>query len=243
MKYRATKKRNLGSKQIEVERKIKVLEGQLTDTLSDGKQKEKNWTELERKRRELETIIEYQTKGAILRSKSRLYNEGEKNTAYFLNLEKRHCKQGTITQLKDDEDKLILSDKEILSECESYYKTLYSSKVNEDSAETFFSPLQNGTFLNNEEQLFCEGPLNLKECLGALKDMVSEKTPGTDGLPCEFYKVFWNDIGEILIKALNYSYDTGSLSISQRRGIVKLIPKKDADLTSIKNWRPITLLL
>ena len=88
MKYRATKKRNLGSKQIEVERKIKVLEGQMTDTLSDGKQKEKNWTELERKRRELETIIEYQTIGAILRSKSRWYNEGEKNTAYFLNLEK-----------------------------------------------------------------------------------------------------------------------------------------------------------
>ena len=72
--------------------------------------------------------------------------------------------------------------------------------------------------------------------------MVSEKTPGTDGLPCEFYKVFWNDIGEILIKAHNYSYDTGNLSISQRRGIVKLIPKNDADLTSIKNWRPKILL-
>ena len=72
--------------------------------------------------------------------------------------------------------------------------------------------------------------------------MVSEKTPGTDGLPYEFYKVFWNDIREILIKALNYSYDTGNLSISQRCGIVKLIPKKDDELTSIKNWRPITLV-
>ena len=56
MKYGATKKRNLGSKQIEVEKKIKVLEGQLADTLSDGEQKERNWTELETKRRELETI-------------------------------------------------------------------------------------------------------------------------------------------------------------------------------------------
>ena len=165
-----------------------------------------------------------------------------KKSAYFLNLWKKDRKQGTITQLKDDEDKLILSDKEILSECVFHYKTLYSSKVNEDSAETFFSPLQNGTFLDNEEQLFGEGPLNLKECLGALKGMVSEKMPGTDSLPFEFYKVFWNDMGEILIKALNYSYDTGSLSISQRRGIVKLIPKKNADLTSIKNWRPIRLL-
>ena len=38
------------------------------------------WSELEKKRRELETIIKYQTKGTILRSKSQLHNEGEKNT-------------------------------------------------------------------------------------------------------------------------------------------------------------------
>jgi len=29
-----------------------------------------------------------------------------------------------------------------------------------------------------------------KECLEALKHMESEKTPGTDGLPAEFYNVF-----------------------------------------------------
>ena len=34
----------------------------------------------------------------------------------------------------------------------------------------------------------------------------------------------------------------GKLSISQSRGIIKLIPKKDADLNLIKNWRPLTLL-
>ena len=72
--------------------------------------------------------------------------------------------------------------------------------------------------------------------------MVPENTPGTDGLPCEFYKVFWNDLAEILVNALNHSFETGMLSISQRRGIVKLIPKKDADLQLIKNWRPMSLL-
>ena len=34
----------------------------------------------------------------------------------------------------------------------------------------------------------------------------------------------------------------GKLSISQSRGIIKLIPKKDADLNLIKNWLPLTLL-
>ena len=72
--------------------------------------------------------------------------------------------------------------------------------------------------------------------------MKSDKSPGTDGLPSEFYKVFWNDLSEILINSLNYSYEIGKLSISQRRGIIKLIPKKDAELNLIKNWRPLTLL-
>ena len=30
--------------------------------------------------------------------------------------------------------------------------------------------------------------------------------------------------------------------MSQRRGIIKLIPKKDSDLNLFKNWRPLTLL-
>ena len=35
----------------------------------------------------LEKLVEHRTKGAILRSKIVWYNEGEKNTKYFLNLE------------------------------------------------------------------------------------------------------------------------------------------------------------
>ena len=72
--------------------------------------------------------------------------------------------------------------------------------------------------------------------------MVPDKSPGTDGLSCEFYKVFWDDVAQILITSFNYSYEIGKLSISQRRGIIKLIPKKDANLNSTKNWRPLTLL-
>jgi len=37
----------------------------------------------------------------------------------------------------------------------------------------------------------CEGHLTEQECLKALRSMDREKTPGTDGLPAEFYKIFW----------------------------------------------------
>ena len=54
--------------------------------------------------------------------------------------------------------------------------------------------------------------------------------------------MFWKDISAILIRALNYAYETGQLSVTQRREIIKLIPKKDAEPFFIKNWRPLTLL-
>ena len=57
-----------------------------------------------------------------------------------------------------------------------------------------------------------------------------------------FINFFWNDLVEILLNSLNYSCDIGKLSISQRRGIIKLIPKKDAEVNLIKNWRPLTML-
>ena len=71
--------------------------------------------------------------------------------------------------------------------------------------------------------------------------MDSNKMPGTDGLPAEFYKIFWKDISTLLVSALNYAFESGCLSITQRRGVIKRVPKKGAELYYIKNWRPIII--
>ena len=193
---------------------------------------------------EFEKIIELRTKGAILRSKIRWYNEGEKNTKHFLNLEKRHCKEGTISQLEQNANNFVTSDQEILAECQSFYMNLYAANVHAHpliDPSDFFRH-KNDTILNEEEQKTSEGSLTAKECLAALKTMETGKTPGSDGLSAEFYKVFWKDISKPLIRALNFSYDTGCLSITQGRGIIKLIPKKDTEPHYIKNWKPLALL-
>ena len=39
----------------------------------------------------------------------------------------------------------------------------------------------------------------------------------------EFYKVFRNDLADVFINAFNYAQETRKLSVSQRRGIFKLI--------------------
>ena len=79
--------------------------------------------------------------------------------------------------------------------------------------------------------------------------MEYDKTLGSDGLPAEFYKVFWNDFADFFLKSINQAYHAGQLSVTQRRGIIKLIPKKkklkkkkDAEPYFIKNWRALSLL-
>ena len=61
-------------------------------------------------------------------------------------------------------------------------------------------------------------------------------------MPIEFYKVFWNEISDCLLNTINYAYSKGKFSISQRHGIIELIPKRDAEPYFVKNWRPIALL-
>jgi hypothetical protein len=137
----------------------------------------------------------------------------------------------------------LTNDSDILRECNSFYSNLYttkSTKITEHLEKMFFGHEHHQ--LNEIDKEKCEGLLTEKECLEAVKSMESGKSPGTDSLPAEFYKVFWKDVSHFLISSLNRSYQKGKLAITQRRGIISLIPKKDKALNELKNWRPITLL-
>ena len=46
------------------------------------------------------------------------------------------------------------------------------------------------TVLSHEEQKICKGPVTQNECANALKHVDLDLTPGTDGPPAEFYKVY-----------------------------------------------------
>ena len=74
--------------------------------------------------------------------------------------------------------------------------------------------------LDEQARKECEGLSSSAECFESLKTMAPNKSPGTDGLPTEFYKVFWKDIEQFLLNALNCAYTKGSLSITQRMGLI-----------------------
>ena len=66
--------------------------------------------------------------------------------------------------------------------------------------------------LNDTEKRNCEGKITENECLKALKEMKNNKSPGSDGLTVEFYKMFWNTIKQYYVNSINYSYEKRSFN-------------------------------
>ena len=71
--------------------------------------------------------------------------------------------------------------------------------------------------------------------------MESNKAPGPDGFPPEFYQVFWNTIKDDLM-ALFRDFHDGTLPLNSLNfGTIILLPKK-SDAKVIQQYRPICLL-
>ena len=100
----------------------------------------------------------------------------------------------------------------------------------------------NLTQLAEQENLELDAGINIEEVQSALNSFQNNKTPGDDGFVKEFYEAFFELIGSALLDSLNVGFESGTLSISQRRGVISLIPKDENNLTTLSNWRPITLL-
>jgi len=77
--------------------------------------------------------------------------------------------------------------------------------------------------------------LSYEECQKSLETFENGKLPGEDGFTVEFYKHFFDLVGVDLLASLNRAYEHGRLSVSQRRGIITLLPKEDAELLLLQN--------
>ena len=238
IKYGTKKKKENNNQEIKLKQDIENIENNINNTLcninlDDLKQ------ELDIKKTELNELIDHKMEGHILRAKAQIIEEGEKNSQYFANLEKKKAENKVIKRLSVNNN-IITEQKDILKEKMKFYQKLYSKHNQTNSKIEFFD--NNINKLNNIEQNTCDGLLNEEECKIALKEMKNNKSPGSDGITTEFYKIFWNDIKKFYINSLNHSYQCGALTELQNQSIISLIPKSDKDTSILENWRPISLL-
>jgi exonuclease III len=190
-------------------------------------------------KKDLEDLNKEKMAGIIFRSKCDWAEYGEKNSKYFLNLEKYNFENKHITSLNAN-GKITSDEREVLESIRSYYAKLYScTKINHDKLETILTDIPH---LSEGQKTLTKGIITYQECLKALKSLSNGKTPGADGITTDFYKFFWNDISNLVLESINYAFIKDEMSQDQKHGIITLSPKKNKLRQFLKNWRPITLL-
>ena len=185
---------------------------------------------------ERESLIDIQ--GAMLRTKSKYLHEGEHCTKYFFGLEQSKSKTKVMNSTCDENGQLINDPNEILKTQSKFYEQLYQKDENVHFNKSF-KPHKT---LSLEQTQVLDQDISIEELKNAVKSTARRKSPGTDGFPIDIYIVFFQKLQHILLDAFNHDLEMGRMTITQRQGVIMLIPKSNRDLTYVKNWRPIVLL-
>lgn len=72
--------------------------------------------------------------------------------------------------------------------------------------------------------------------------MQSNKAPGPDGFPIEYFKTFIGKLAPLLLLMFNEALERGSLLPTLTQATIALLLKKDKDPTSCGSYRPLSLL-
>ena len=199
----------------------------------------------ERTKINLELLEDEKTRSIQIRSKEKWILEGEKNTKFFLNLEKSRSNAKIMPKLTLENNDILTDQFEILQAQKQYFENLYTKDNNLlDTEENLDVFLENTDIpkLNEDEVKSCEGKVTVEELGKGLKLLSNGSSPGMDGLSTEFYKVFWNKIGKFLECSFNSSFEKGELSYSQNLAVITLIHKgKELPRDKLTHWRPISL--
>uniref|UniRef100_A0A3B3UGI5 Reverse transcriptase domain-containing protein n=1 Tax=Poecilia latipinna TaxID=48699 RepID=A0A3B3UGI5_9TELE len=178
------------------------------------------------------------SKGVLIRSRVQHMEENEKCTRYFFRKLFR-SRQQINTLIKENGEELNDNEK-INVEIYNFYKKLYDNKqINEEEMSFFLSKLTNKLTENERESLDQE--ITVDEITKAMQSMQSNKAPGLDGLPKEFYVTFWEILKEHLLQVYKEAFKKGILPNTMNQGMITLLYKKGPQ-NNLKNWRPLTLL-
>ena len=227
------------NKNKDIKTRIKNLEKKLED-IELSNSENRNISDRENTEKEINNLYAYRAKGAKVRARAHWIDEGERNTSYFLKLENKHQSQNAINKLIV-RGKSLNENQEILNALSSYYENLYSSNyiaINE--IDQYLKNIKLINSVSDKDKEHCDRTPTIDELAEAVYSMKLNKSPGLDGIPVEFYKMFWKHIKFYLLESLLKSFEIGELSSSQRASVLSLIHKKGS-MHNLDNYRPISL--
>ena len=149
-----------------IENRLKICEERIAQLPT-----QENLANLESAKAEYEKEYDYIVRGSIIRSRATWYEQGERNSKYFLNLENSNKKKSCIRKLIRTNGEETTAPSTITNEIYSFYSKLYDeqSGIRSDySTCPFLENFSSSSKLTDSMREMCEGQLTYSECCKVL---------------------------------------------------------------------------
>ena len=172
--------------------------------------------DVNRLKREMDEIETRKAMGAALRSRMKWQQVGDRCMADFFKSIRQKNAQAIISELKDNQGRILTTRKDMEQICVDFYQGLYKHKeISEVALEEVLRDLPI-TFIHSMNEALSK-EITEGELGAAARVMAKGKAPGLDGVSLEFYQKIWPNVCIDYYAMLLQRFEEGTL----HKGITK----------------------
>ncbi|KAL6068543.1 hypothetical protein STEG23_000946 [Scotinomys teguina] len=193
-------------------------------------------------RAEINKIETKKTIQRINETKSWFFEKINKIDKPLSTLTKMQRESIQINKIRNEIGDITTDDEEIQRIIRSYFKNLYSTKLENLEEMDKFLDRYHIPKLHQDQIDNLNRPITPEEIETVIKSLPTKKSPGPDGFSVEFYQIFKEELIPILFKLFHTIETEETLPNSFYEATLILIPKPHKDTTRKENYRPTYLM-
>jgi hypothetical protein len=159
--------------------------------------------------------------------KQTYYEGGSKASRLLARRIRKQQALNTIYKIRDPQTNDLLTEPdEIERVFREYYQNLYTqpAAADEQDMENFLDRLDLPS-IGEEQNTLLTADITEEEMERAISRLKNNTSPGSDGLPSLFYRIFRKELTPVLLASFRYTIKEGKIPPSWKEAIITTIPK------------------